>query len=662
MIKRLAILQFSVVLAMSAEASVPALVIGEQPAPVVNIAPYAEFLVDPSADLQIGQVSTAPWSDEFKPRVQNPPSFGFTRAAVWMRCEVRSVGTEAEMVRFELRSARISEVIWYVVADGRVEKSVAGGLAERAPAFGRYPAIEFELPPGQTRTVFARAVSDTSLLLPFEAGSPAVMQQVEWRRSAVDLLLVGFCLAAAAFLAMSGFTQRQPMFFYLALFALAYAGYYAIFYGYVAEFWPGRPFWIERGGFGVASALGIFAFLRFNGTYLDTRTMARHERALQRTAEGLMLLGAGLFAVLDFRRAMSLLNLFMALSLILATVVIVLRARHHRERDEIWFFLTWLAFTVCIALLAWQFTKALPVAIPLHVLQKLLIPSILAAFFLVASARQRSLQRLQIQLAETEARRSLAEEERDAKTLFLAEVSHEIRTPLSALVGLSQAMWMRCSTREVDPEFTQFLNRVRSGGQYLSLLLRNVLNVSAAESGRVPVRLTAFYLADWAGEIRNILEPIADFHHGRIAWALPDNDEARLCTDEMRLTQIILNLAENALKFGSGGGEPVAIALEKTSCGLRVVVEDRGPGIESERLDAVFAEFEQADGGQGTPMATGVGLGLAVVKLNTGLLGGALHVDKSASGGMRFEVEIPDRTDQLSAAPTAAEPPPDQPA
>jgi signal transduction histidine kinase len=660
--KPFASLKLLMVLVLSAEASVPVLLVGEPSQVLGQVEPPAEFLVDLTAELDIAQVTVSPWSEEFNPPAANPPSFGFTRAAVWMRCEVRSVGTEAEMVRFELRSARISEVTWYVVADGLVEKSVAGGSAERGPAFGRYPAIEVELPPGQTRTVFARAVSDTSLLLPFEAGSPAVMQQVEWRRSVVDLLLVGFCLAAAAFLAMSGFTQRQPMFFYLALFALAYAGYYAIFYGFVAEFWPARPFWIERVGFGVASALGIFAFLRFNGTYLDTRSMARHERVLQRTAEGLMLLGAGLLVVLDFRRAMFLLNLLMALSLILGTVVIILRARHHRQREEIWFFLAWLAFTVCIGLLTLQFVKVLPVAIPLNLLQKLLIPSVLAAFFLVASARQRSLQRLQIQLAETEARRSQAEEERDAKSLFLAEVSHEIRTPLSALVGLSQAMWLRCSTREIDPEFTQFLNRVRSGGQYLSLLLRNVLNVSAAESGRVPVRLTAFYLADWAGEIRNILEPIADFHHGHIAWALPDNDEARLCTDEMRLTQIILNLAENALKFGSGGGEPVAIALEKTSCGLRLVVEDRGPGIDSERLDAVFAEFEQADGVQGTPMATGVGLGLAVVKLNTGLLGGALHVNKSASGGMRFEVEIPDRADQLSAAPTAAESPPGQPA
>jgi len=402
-------------------------VVGDAFHPSARFVLRQEFLVDPTAELDIAQVSAAPWSREFKPVDGSPPSFGFTPAAVWMRCEVGPAGEAAESVRFELRSARISQLTWYVVADGQVEKSVAGGAMERSPGHGRYPAIEFEIPPGETRTVFARAVSDTSLLLPFEAGSPAVMRQVEWRRSAVNLL--------------------------------------------------------------------------------------------------------------------------MAFSLILAGVVVILRARHHRQREEMGFFLAWLAFAVCIVLLTLRFASVLPVAVPLQTLQKLLIPAILAAFFLVASARQRSLQRMEIQLAETEARRSLAEEERDAKSLFLAEVSHEIRTPLSALVGLSQAMWLRCSSRdESDPEFTQFLNRVRSGGQYLSLLLRNVLNVSAAESGRVPVRLTTFYLADWVDEIRHILEPIADYHHGRILWTLPDDDEARLCTDEMRLTQIILNLAENARK------------------------------------------------------------------------------------------------------------------
>jgi signal transduction histidine kinase len=201
-------------------------------------------------------------------------------------------------------------------------------------------------------------------------------------------------------------------------------------------------------------------------------------------------------------------------------------------------------------------------------------------------------------------------------------------------------MWLRSESSAPDSEFTRFLNRVRSGGHYLGLLLRNVLNVSAAESGRVPVRLDEFYLADWIDEVRNILEPLADYHRGRLEWFLPDNDEFRFRTDEMRLTQILLNLAENALKFGASSGEPVTIRFEKTERGLRITVEDRGHGIPAERLDSVFSEFEQA-GANSLPMATGVGLGLAVVKLNTALLGGTLAVEPHPAGGMRFTVEIP---------------------
>ncbi|MBU3665516.1 MAG: hypothetical protein FGM15_06515 [Chthoniobacterales bacterium] len=656
MSKPVAIFTLMTALALSAEASVPALVIGEQPTPVLDVTPHAEFLVDPTAELDVAQVASAPWSGEFKPSAEHPPSFGFTRGAVWMRCEIRSQSPRDESLVFELRFPLISHVTWYVVANGRVEKSLPGGGAEKV-RLTRNPAIEVHIPAGQTRTVFARVTSNTALQMPFMVGSPSAVQQLASKDSFLDVLLIGFCAAAAAFIAMIGFSQGQRLFFYLAAFSALYACYYAIFHGYVGELWPGRPFWIERTGFGMSAALAVWTFVRFNGSYLDTRTMARHERFLQRAAEVLLLLGAALLLVVDYGRAIPALNGLIALSLLLATLVVILRFRHHRKREEIGFFLTWLAFAICSTLITLKITKVLPVSVPFQVLQQFTIPAVIAAFFLVAMARQRSLQRMEVQLAETEALRSRAEEERDAKNLFLANVSHEIRTPLSALVSLSQAMWLRCEAKDLDVEFSSFLNRVRSGGQYLSLLLRNVLNVSAAESGRVPVRVTDFYLADWAGEIRNILEPIADYHRGRIEWNISADDETRLRTDEMRLTQIALNLAENALKFGSGTGAPVSITLEKTARGLRMIVEDRGPGIAADRFDSVFAEFEQAGGGHARPMATGVGLGLAVVKLNTSLLGGTLSAEKNSSGGMRFVVEIPDSAEEISADAHRTAPP-----
>ena len=241
---------------------------------------------------------------------------------------------------------------------------------------------------------------------------------------------------------------------------------------------------------------------------------------------------------------------------------------------------------------------------------------------------------------EAEIMRREAEAAHEAKSMFLAKMSHEIRTPLSALVSLSQAMWMRCQQENLDPGFNEFLNRIRSGGQYLNLLLRNVLNVSAAQSGRVPVSPSEFYLADWAEDIRNILEPIAGYHRGSISWSLPKNDEVRVRTDQMRLSQIALNLGENALKFSNTAAAPVRISLSIHGECLLLIVEDCGPGIPPEKRDAVFEEFAQA-GSESSPLNEGVGLGLSVVKTNTLLLGGSLRAEAASSNGMKFIVQIP---------------------
>ena len=229
----------------------------------------------------------------------------------------------------------------------------------------------------------------------------------------------------------------------------------------------------------------------------------------------------------------------------------------------------------------------------------------------------------------------------EAKGQFLAKMSHEIRTPLSALVSLAQAMWMRGEEQALDPKFTQFLNRVRSGGQYLNLLLRNVLNVSAAESGRAPVKVSEFYVADWVGEVRNILDPIAEYHRSRIEWTMPSDDEVRFRTDQLRLTQIALNLGENALKFSAGQDAPVRIAVDKAGDSLRLIVEDHGPGIPPDMTKAVFEEFSQA-GAEVSPLDEGVGLGLAVVRINSELLGGTVHVQAVEPHGTRFLLEIPE--------------------
>jgi PAS domain S-box-containing protein len=243
-------------------------------------------------------------------------------------------------------------------------------------------------------------------------------------------------------------------------------------------------------------------------------------------------------------------------------------------------------------------------------------------------------------LENEQAARTAAERATRAKSLFLANVSHEIRTPLSVLVSLAQAMWMESGKHRLPPEFTAFLDRVRSGGNYLNLILTNLLDVSAAESGHLPVRTEEFYLRDWTDDLQNILEPVATSHEVRLVWQLPDDEEIRLRTDQLRLTQILLNLAHNAIKFSGGEGRRVTVGFTHGADALEISVSDEGPGIPADRLLGIFGEFSQNEA-SAPARDRGVGLGLAVVKQNADLLGATIHAENLPVRGMRFTVSLP---------------------
>jgi PAS domain S-box-containing protein len=237
--------------------------------------------------------------------------------------------------------------------------------------------------------------------------------------------------------------------------------------------------------------------------------------------------------------------------------------------------------------------------------------------------------------------RAQAEHAAKAKVRFLAGVSHEIRTPISALVNISQAMLLESDKYSLPAEFLEHLETVRSGGQYLNLILTNLLDVSSAESGHAPVRATTFYLRDWVEDIGAILEPIARSMSVQIVWSLPDDDNETFTTDPVRLSQILLNLAHNAVKFSVKPGARVWISVSTglEAC-LRLSVADEGPGIPPEKLEGLYREFGQSDTGTKSS-DRGVGLGLAVVRQNIDLLGGRMSTRVLSPSGICFEIELP---------------------
>jgi PAS domain S-box-containing protein len=236
--------------------------------------------------------------------------------------------------------------------------------------------------------------------------------------------------------------------------------------------------------------------------------------------------------------------------------------------------------------------------------------------------------------------RDAAERATKAKSRFLANISHEIRTPLSTLVALTRSMIRESEKHKLPLAFDEYLQSARAGGQYLNLILTNLLDISAIESGHAPLRVDTFYLGDWVDDVSSILTPIATTHGVRLIWNLPADDNLRFRTDPIRLTQILLNLAHNAVKFSDLPGAAVTISIAESPEGLRFTVRDEGPGVDPARLDGLFEEYAQSDTGYAS-IEQGIGLGLAIVKENTRLLSGSIEVAPVNPRGLCFQVTLP---------------------
>lgn len=269
------------------------------------------------------------------------------------------------------------------------------------------------------------------------------------------------------------------------------------------------------------------------------------------------------------------------------------------------------------------------------------------------TARKSAEQALAEALKSEQRLRDMAERATKAKSRFLASISHEIRTPLSTLVALSRSMLKESEKHELSATFGEHLQSVRAGGQYLNLILTNLLDISAIESGYTPLRPEFFYLGDWVEDVSSILAPLAATHGVRLEWKLPEDDNVRFTTDPVRLTQILLNLAHNAVKFSDRPEGVVTISIGESPSGLELVVADEGPGIEPSRLESLFEEYSQSEVGS-PAFDRGIGLGLAIVRENTRLLGGVMQVEPVEPRGLRFKITLP----ALTNVPADADPTP----
>lgn len=229
----------------------------------------------------------------------------------------------------------------------------------------------------------------------------------------------------------------------------------------------------------------------------------------------------------------------------------------------------------------------------------------------------------------------------EAKTRFLANMSHELRSPLNGIIGMAELMQ---GTR-MTGEQREYADVILTSAQSLLLVVSDVLDISAIEAGKLQRRDEDFNLQELTQRLQKMLQPMAAAKGLSFRLEFAADVPVRLCGDSARLTQILLNLLHNAVKFTEQGSITLSVTqMDKgdTDTCLRFSVRDTGIGVPPEAGERIFQAFEQIDGGP-TRRFGGTGLGTTIAKTLTHLLGGEIGLEANPGGGSHFWVEVPMR-------------------
>ncbi len=226
------------------------------------------------------------------------------------------------------------------------------------------------------------------------------------------------------------------------------------------------------------------------------------------------------------------------------------------------------------------------------------------------------------------------------KSEFLASMSHELRTPLNAILGFNEMILGRVYG-EVPPDLEEPLRDIQSSGKHLLRLINNVLDLSKIEAGRMELALADYSVPDTVETVRASLRPLAEEKALEFVTVVPD-DVPLAHGDGGRITQCLMNLAGNALKFTHRGRVEIAVELQGDTLLYRV--SDTGIGIAADKIDGLFDEFRQADATI-TSEFGGTGLGLSITRKFVELHKGRVWVESQPGRGSTFFIAIPLRLD-----------------
>ncbi len=280
-------------------------------------------------------------------------------------------------------------------------------------------------------------------------------------------------------------------------------------------------------------------------------------------------------------------------------------------------------------------------------LTQIRISAINSSLELQVAERTQALEHLNATLEEKVEERSLelslavaaATQANNAKSEFLANMSHEIRTPLNGILGLAYLL----EKHDIAPVARDMVRKINSSGKSLLSVINDILDFSKIEAQHLQIEDVPFRLSDILDNLAGILSSAVGRKNLEVVVGGAPLQADYLRGDPLRLGQVLLNLASNAVKFTHRG--EVVLAIEQLACAepnrrcLRFVVRDTGVGIATNKLERIFQPFSQADSST-TRNFGGTGLGLTISNQLVQLMGGALQVQSVLGVGSAFSFTL----------------------
>ncbi|MRX06555.1 response regulator [Pseudoduganella sp. FT25W] len=570
-------------------------------------------------------------------------TLGVQKDVVWLRIPVWApAAVDSEWV-LSIDYAVLNRVDVYVASAGRITgHQVVGNLQPEPPGAprSRVPAVVLHLTPGAEQVLLLRVENIGTMILPISLSRPAIFHGDALGEQMLQGVLTGLSLCLLLYGLAQWITLREPLYGKFALLVAGTTLFSIEFFGLGNQY-----LWKDNVWMNIHSG-GLFALMAACGAYLFVE-QALARQGMDRIFSRLMKGGAALCvlsALAYITDIMSVETLVIIVSTLgVMPMLLGLPGAYFRARRGdsvgIYFLVGWgVSFSASAILSQVIGGKVEANFWTMHSLQFGNMFDMLV-FTRILGLRTKAMQTAMLR----------AEEATRTKSEFLAHMSHEIRTPMNAIIGMSRLALMT----EPNAKLQNYLGKILGAGEHLLAVINDILDFSKIEAGKLGLESAPFALQEMLDHLASLTIIKSDAARVELKMRVDDSVPPRLVGDPLRLSQVLINLTSNAVKFTERGEINVGVELVERAddtVALRFSVKDTGIGMRPSQVAGLFQSFNQA-GVTTTRQYGGTGLGLSISRQLVELMGGAIQVSSAPGVGSQFSFII-----RLGIADDAAAP------